>query len=965
MTVPAKRALWICLAYCASGCAGLIYETVWIRAFALSFGNTLLSFSTVISVFLGGLAIGAAIAGRLRHKRPLTLYGVAELWIACYALAIPKLMHASTRLLTHIYGAAGEGAVEVALARAVLCAAILLPATIPMGAVLPWLFSALAYEGPNAPRPIWVYALNSLGGAAGAVLAGFVLLPVFGYWRTLLTASLLDGIVGVAAIALSRWPARILLPPPDLRRSNIAIGAAVMPRRTLVLVVFCSGWAALLYEVTAARVTGLLFGPTAVTVTMTLAVVLLGLAAGSLAATWIPKLADWWLPTSQIAAAVLMLAGSCLVAVSPVWLADEIRAHANDAARMELFEAALIFLALFPLMTAAGMALPLAMSCARRSAESTARVLGGLYAVNTLGCIAGALAAGWFLIPRLGAERTLYSGVVVNAAIGAALLPRLKWRAAGIGVGALAVAALAYPQWDMAAMTSGAYKYATYYSGPAIDELHHGEMQFLREGQAGTVTVRRAGESRVLAIDGKVDATDGGGDLLTEKLLAHIPLSLLPNPKNICVIGLASGVTAGAALTYPVQRMDVLEVSKEVVEASKLFNSASGRPLDSSRTHLIVNDGRNHLELTTERYDAILSEPSNPWIAGMNALFTRDFFRIARSRLTSGGVLAQWFHLYSMPPDDLRSLLRAFVEVFPSAMLWQLNEGDVLLTGMNTESSSSDARALWSRSLPPAAVADLAVAGVSEPRLLATLYVMRGPDLAAFAGTAEPNTDDLPVLEFHGQRDLDLQTSEQNIAALAAFPQRVAPPADVLALKSGMTAELLAARGKMFEQGESYQLAFDSYQKALTAAPADSAALAGMLRCARTQQEVAAAGTLATRTEEALADARKGDAASAEWLLRSVKEAWPERPEAQLNYGLFCFDQSRYQDAIASFAEAIRADRRYLPAYEAMAKTYLRQRDIQNAALWSHRILGIDPEHAAARQALALLQQQGAAGVER
>jgi spermidine synthase len=944
-----RRAHWICILYCISGGAGLIYETVWIRAFALSFGNTLLSFSTVISVFLGGLAIGAALGGRLRINHPILLYGAAELWISGYALAIPWLINLSLRWLAPLYGSTGDGVTQVAIVRCILCALILLPATIPMGAGLPWLIESLGAEGIRAPRLIWLYALNTLGGAAGAILAGFIALPHMGYIGTLMTASSLDAAVGLAAIRLGGSVVVAVRPALEVQRSGT-------PLRILALVAFFSGWTAMLYEVVGVRVAGLLFGPTAATVTVTLAAVLVGLAAGGVLASLISKFAIVWLSASQLVVALLLLGTSYAIGGSPVWLAEQIRAYGQ----VEILEATLVFLLLFPLTMAAGMALPLAMSHLHQTAQNAGRALGGLYGVNTTGCIAGALISGWFLVPHLGAERTLYVGALVNAGLGIVLMPRFKWRVAGGGIALVTLAVLFFPRWDMAAMTSGAYKYAPYYSGSASDdinaELHNGELEFLREGPAGTVTVRRIGNSQVLAIDGKVDATDSGGDLLTEKLLAHLPLSLIANPRNICVIGLASGVTAGAALTYPVSHLDVLEVSREVVEASRFFDRVSGKPLDSSRTRLIVNDGRNHLALTPQKYDAILSEPSNPWISGMNAMFTRDFFRIARRRLNPGGVMAQWFHLYNMPPDDLRSLLRAFTDVFPAATLWQLNEGDVLLTSVANDHLEEVAPV----SLPAAALDDLAQAGVSEPDLLPMLYVMRGADLARFAGGAEPNTDDFPVLEFHGQRDLDLQTSERNIQELAAFPKQALPPREVREVRNHMIPERHIARARMFERAESYRLAFVSYQKAHAERPGDSNVLAGMLRCAKSPDEIAAAGTLSTRTTEALNDARNGDLSSAESLLRAVKQAWPERPEAHLNYGLFCFERSHYAAAIQSFNDAIHADPHYLPAFEAMAKTYLRERDLRNAAVWSRRILEIDPGHTTARQVLAAIEQRPA-----
>jgi spermidine synthase len=936
-----RRIHWIGALYCVSGCAGLIYETVWIRAFALSFGNTLLSFSTVLSIFLAGLAIGASFVARRRFRRPLLWYGAAEIWISLWALVIPRAMALSPQILSGLYGNGGEGAAAVALARAALCALILLPATIPMGAGLPWLFEEFTRAGPGAPRLVWIYAVNTAGGALGAILAGLALLPGLGYQGTLLTASSLDFAVGLAAV----WLALKSLPSPSPVRAA-ATSALTPATRGIVLVAFFSGWTAMVYEVAGSRVASLLFGPTAATVTITLAVVLLGLAAGSVLASSISRGQIRWLSGSQFVTAVLLLGASAAIATSTSWLADQIRAQNGSARQIELLEAALIAIILFPVMTAAGMALPLAMS--QRGAGAPAAKL---YGINSVGCILGALMTGWLLVPWLGSERTLYLGAAINAVIAVALIPSSKWRAAASLVCALALAAIVFPQWDFPAMTSGAYKYAPYFTGSTDDALHRGEVAYLREGRAGTVTVRRLGSSLVLAIDGKVDATDSGGDLLTEKLLAHLPLSQVSQPRDVCVIGLASGVTAGAALTYPVEHLDVLEVSNEVVEASHLFDYVNGKPLDSTRTHLIVNDGRNHLTLTSRRYDAILSEPSNPWIAGMNSMFTREFFEIARNHLKPGGVLAQWFHLYNMPPDDLRSLLRSFTEVFPSATLWQLNEGDVLLTG-----SAGDTHF---RPPPAAALADLARVGVADPSLLLTLYLMRGQDLARFAHDAAPNTDNLPVLEFHGLRDLDQQTDEQNLAELSSFPKQVPAPSEVADVRDHPTPARVIARARMFEQAESYRLAFDAWKNALDSRPGDPEVVAGMLRSARGPAEIAAAGTLEGRTNEALSAAQKGNFPAAESLLKAVKLAWPEKPQTSLNLGVFYLEGSRVDEAIAAFHDALHADSRYVPAYEALAQASVQKHDLASAAQWSRRILEIDPTHESAKRALAELERRG------
>jgi len=393
-----------------------------------------------------------------------------------------------------------------------------------------------------------------------------------------------------------------------------------------------------------------------------------------------------------------------------------------------------------------------------------------------------------------------------------------------------------------------------------------------------------------------------------------------------------------------------------MVSASHFFDDVNRRPLEDRRTSLLVNDGRNHLALTSLKYDLIVSEPSNPWIAGMNSLFTLDFFRLAKNRLNPSGVFAQWFHLYNMPKSDLQSLLQAFVEVFPSAILWQLNDGDVLLTGFE----NAPASLMQSSSSIPSDI-------LSESRFLLVLYVMRDGDIRRFAASAPPNTDDNPVLEFHGQRDLHAQTDLSNGNELAAFSKQ-SPPAEVQAVRDTLTSAELFANGEIFERAESYRSAFRTYRAAFRSEPSSWRALAGMDRTAKPPEErsavllalglIAGDDSLQTRTELALEKARRGDIAGAEFLFQENAEAHPADAAARLNYGLFCLERNQNAAAIEQFQRAIDLSSSYLPALEAMAETYLRLHDAANATIWSRRILQLDPQHEVAKQTLAALEKR-------
>ena len=213
----------------------------------------------------------------------------------------------------------------------------------------------------------------------------------------------------------------------------------------------------------------------------------------------------------------------------------------------------------------------------------------------------------------------------------------------------VAIVTFAAPEWDRDLISSGAYKYSRQIRAEDLEwSLRAGYLEYYKEGAAGTVSVRRLGGTRSLAIDGKVDASNAG-DMLNQRLLGLLPTLLHPEPRDALVIGLGSGVTADAILASgEVQRLDVVEISPEVVEASAHFERENRRVLQNPALRLLVGDGRSHLRLSGRQYDVIVSEPSNPWMAGVAALFTREFFEAARARLRSGGVFCQWAHTYEI-----------------------------------------------------------------------------------------------------------------------------------------------------------------------------------------------------------------------------------------------------------------------------------------------------------------------------
>ena len=296
--------------------------------------------------------------------------------------------------------------------------------------------------------------------------------------------------------------------------------------------------------------------------------------------------------------------------------------------------------------------------------------------MNTVGSVAGSLAAGFLAIPWLGLQHTLtlVAGTLVAACIVASVWGRVTSGGRVVSLAtAAAVAGLVFlnPAWDRQLLASGAYMYAPFVPRDLdlVTQLKAGSLLYYREGAAATISVKRLTGTLSLAIDGKTDASNRS-DMLTQRVIAHLPLLLHENPKTVFIIGMGSGVTLGSALRHPVERVDVAEISSEVIEASRHFSAENHDALSDPRARIIVGDGRSHLQLTAAKYDVIVSEPSNPWIAGVAALFTREFFEAARAHLAPGGVICQWANIYNISDRDLRSIAATFTSVFPHGTVW-------------------------------------------------------------------------------------------------------------------------------------------------------------------------------------------------------------------------------------------------------------------------------------------------------
>ncbi len=752
-----------------SGAAGLALEVVWLRRIHLFAGSTALASAAVTAAFMGGLACGSLLAARRadRSERPLRLYGLLELGIGAYALLLPVLLRLAIPAYRAAAGALGDAPLGVNALRFLVALAVLLPPTTAMGATLPLLVRHLASSG-GVPRAVGaLYSANTAGALAGVLGAGFVLLPAFGETATTILAAGMDLVVGAGALSLARgaggtrgvpavWAASADSPSPA------GPGSAARRQGPILAVLTLSGGGAMACQVAWTRWLSMLLGSSVYSFTVIVAGVLAGIALGSTAATRLPRALAarpfGTLAGAEALAALAVLSGAAAGDPLP-WATGRLVARLGPDSFV-LAQAALVAGVVLPASLLLGAALPLAVRALAPAEGESGASTGRAYAANTLGALAGAALAALALVPGLGIRGTLVAGSVVLAGASAlaagaapgALLARLR-RAALAAAAPLALAALA-PRWEPRLQVTQPYlahrwvaprgSYADF-RARVLDPVQR--VRFHREGATATVTVIEDPRQVLLRVDGKVDATSVA-DMPTQVLLGELPLLLAPDPREALVIGWGSGVSVGSAALHEGVRVTVVEIEPAVVEGARAFDHVNGRPLETGRVRVVSEDARTWLLATSRTFDAIVSEPSNPWLSGPAKLFTADFFRLVRGKLRPGGVFGQWVQVYGLAPDHFRAIVRAFRDVFPDVRVFATIEGtDLLLVGGTGEGPLDLAR-LEARVAAPAVRRDLARVGVEGVAGLLSRCVAGPREVAAIAGDGPRNTDDNGLVEF-------------------------------------------------------------------------------------------------------------------------------------------------------------------------------------------------------------------------
>jgi len=775
-----------------SGAAGLVYEVVWARQLTLFIGNTAVANAAVLTAFMAGLASGSLVLGRKADaiSRPLRLYALLEILIGCYGAATPRLFDLMRVAYADFAGVVGVTGVYSHLPRFLVATAAMLIPTFLMGGTLPLLVKHFAKQLTEAQSVTSrIYGINTLGATIGAFSAGFVLLPNLGISHTLFCAAATNIAVGLGVYGLlantrpraGEVPASGMANPADRDLGELAQPGLLLAGFAL------SGFAALLYQVVWIHSLVLVIGVSIYAFGTVLTVYLGGIGLGSLLIGRFMRNTN---ARRVLKVAFYLQAGIALSAVASLSLISQlpilfVQGWARFHESFPLFQSYMFVLAgmviLVPTLLL-GALFPLITGLWSNRTGAVGRGVGDAYGANALGTIAGSAIGGLFILDWLGIGGSLYLASIASMLV-AALFWYMSRRGESksyrrvqlpLAASMLVVLMVSLPGWEPTMLQTQVFRHSERYEGSNIRarlQRYLRDTQFLyyKEGIHGTVSVigweRNGVQRKALLNDGKVDASTSG-DMSTQILLGQLPMFLHRSPKDVMVIGLGSGITAGSVLqTATVKDVDIVEISPEVVEAVKFFKEENYDVLHNPRTHLIVADARNYLLASKKKYDVIISEPSHSWVPGVSNLFPQEFLQQAHNRLKENGILAQWYHIYGVDRGSVKALLKAVSNVFPHYTLWYASGGDLVIVSSNKPlhlDYKKQARFFDS----PAVKADLERIGIGSVEELMSYILMSSNETQKLLTHQQANTDDHPIVEFNAPKYIYKFTTDDNIRML-------------------------------------------------------------------------------------------------------------------------------------------------------------------------------------------------------
>lgn len=793
---PQRYLLLLLVLFVASGCASLIYEIVWFQLLQLVIGSSAVSLGVLLGTYMGGMCLGSIALPRIisSSRHPLRVYALLELGIGITGVAVMF----GTPHIGQLYTASVGSGFTAVLLRGLVCGICLLPPTILMGATLPGIARWIEATPQGVSWLGFLYGGNTVGAVLGCLLAGFYLLRVHDMATATYVAAAINGTVALICLVLATRTTH------EVMRGDLLQGGTVRASGAwaVYLAIALSGMTALGAEVIWTRLLSLILGATVYTFAIILAVFLTGLGIGSSIGALLsrstarPRLA---LACCQVfLAAAIAWAAYVLTRSLPFWPIDP----ALTTSPWLNFQLDLMRCtwAVLPAAILWGASFPLALASVASRGQDPGRLVGGVYAANTVGAILGAIGFSMWAVPVLGtqhAQRTLIglSGVAAMLMFVIACRPQRPEALPRRMSRVIAVRAVAYVllfaasaglvatlAWSVSEVPWGLIAYGRYLA-TGTDQ---GTIPlYVGEGMNASVAVTGLNDGITnFHVSGKVEASSAPQDMRLQRMLGHVSALFHPKPRSVLVVGCGAGVTAGCFVLHPeVERIVICEIEPLIPRVvARYFDVENYDVLNDPRVEVVYDDARNYIHATKEKFDVITSDPIHPWVKGAATLYTKEYFDTCRRHLNPGGVITQWVPLYESSVDVVRSEIATFFDVFPNGTIWSNDcegEGyDVVLLGQ-ADATTIDLDAMEQRlgradHLPVAQ--SLAEVGFSSVTDLLATYAGQGADLAPWLEGAEINRDRnlrLQYLAGMGLNSYQGKSISDEMLAYWAFPEQL------------------------------------------------------------------------------------------------------------------------------------------------------------------------------------------------
>ncbi|MFC1562955.1 fused MFS/spermidine synthase [candidate division KSB1 bacterium] len=921
-----------------SGAAGLVYEVIWTRMFTLVFGNTILSVSTVLSAFMAGLALGSYYFGKLidNKKNYLKFYAILECGIGITAFLIPFLIHYLNYFYSIIFNIFGLNYYVLSIVRFLMSFILMLIPTTMMGGTLPVLVKYFTKKERELGRKVGsLYSINTFGGVTGCFLAGFYIIRIIGVNQSVFLFAAVNLLIGIFVWLLSRHETeedvavseKIITNAcnevPESKYYSRGIGKTVLFGFAL------SGFCALAYEVLWTRIIVYIISVSVYAFTIMLSTFLLGLAFGGYVGG---KLSDRFNGLKLFSIFQVLIGLSALGTVYV--LGDFPNIHKSIALMFEggswykwnlmrFVETAVI---LFLPTVFMGAIFPVVGKVWTENIKKVGKSIGEVYSLNTVGAVLGSLAAGFIIIPLFGTPQGIMYIAFINILIGAVvlyLIPNLRYQVKIPVIAILFVLIIIQPffiEKDMFLSLMNNFEKGS-------------ELIYFDEGISGTVTIHQYPDyyrnGKVISIDGTNVAGTEFMLRTTQKLQGHLPLLLHGNPKLVLQIGFGSGETSDAILLNDVERLDMAELSQDVLDAAdEYFSELNKHVLKNDRLNPIIMDGKNYGILTREKYDVIMNDATYPTKGACAALYTKEHFLTLKGKLTENGVVSTWVPL-DLAPYDFKLILNTFQSVFPNSYYWYVsnstNKHGILIGTKNK--LKIDYNRFVEMMSKEEIHNDLDEVNLGNPVALLDGLLLNEEDIKELTKEFPVNTDNKPILEFSQNYLRDRRTCEiSNISDILKFKKTIFP--------------YLVNIGKDKKDEDELKQELEKYSKAT------KVVIVGHLADRR-----GVPGIRRKRYNEAL-KINPNDL-NAKYLLERIEieevnlkkrlEAEPSDYTNYSNLALYYIKENRFEESVDYLKKAIALNPKYIESYFGLGGAYLRLGQMDNAKETFNKLISVDP----------------------